>query len=198
MKKILVIKGSPRKNSNSELLADNCLKAIKEHKNNTDTGIDTIYPHKLDIGPCMSCFECYKDGKCIFKDDMQLLYEKFNNSDIIIVSTPVFFNGIPSHLKALIDRCQAIWSGKYRANSSLIDRDKKRSGFLFATGGAPAYEEQFTACKLVISMFFQVINAEFTDYLSVPNIDKEPVEKRTGIQKKAYETGKKIVDTILN
>ncbi len=195
MKKILVIKSSPRSNSNSELLVDNCLKAIKEQSQHVN--IKIIYPHRLDIGPCMSCFACYKNGQCKFEDDMQQLYEIFNTADIVLVSTPVFFNGIPSHLKAMIDRCQSIWSGKYVANSSPIDRDKKRYGYLFATGGAPAYKEQFVAARLVISMFFRVINAEFTDQLFVPNVDEKPVKERPDILSNAYQTGQEIVE-ILN
>ncbi len=195
MCKILVIKNSPRKNSNSELLVNNCLKTIKKEKLD-DVNIKIIYPHKLDIGPCMSCFDCYNNGQCRFKDDMQPLYDIFNMSDIILVSTPIFFNGLPSHLKAMIDRCQAIWSSKYISNSSRINRDKNRRGYLFATGGAPAYDEQFTAAKLVMSMFFKVINAEFKEQLLVSNIDKKPVKDRQQILADAQLIGQKIVDEI--
>ncbi len=192
---ILAIKGSPRLQSNSHILLENALVGIKENNILIDQEIriKTIMANNLDINYCKSCNYCYQNRQCIHQDDMVQLYRDFNQADIVLVSTPVFFNSIPAQLKTIIDRCQAIWASKYILNNSIINRKKKRVGFLFAAGGAAEYEEQFLAVHKVIEMFFRVINTEFKDELMITNVDKIPVTKREDVLGKAYNIGKDLL-----
>lgn len=195
MIKLLGIKGSPRKESNSNLMLD---KAVEGSKDNSQKEVKPkiINPTKMNINPCRGCFQCDKAGKCIINDGMEQLYKEFDQADIVLVSTPVFFNGVSAQLKTMIDRCQAIWGSKYGAQNSLIDREKERVGFLLAAGGAPAYREQFTAVRKVSEMFFRVINTDWKGELSISNTDENPVTEREDILKKAYQTGKELVSSI--
>ena len=34
----------------------------------------------------------------------------FEEAEVIILSAPIFFYGVPAQLKALVDRSQAMWS----------------------------------------------------------------------------------------
>ena len=186
--KVLVIKGSPRAQGNSSLLMEEVLNGLKE-KGKEGLEINTINPYQLDINPCINCDNCQQELKCIFDDDMNDLYMKFDRSDIILVATSIYFNGTPAKLKAMIDRCQLIWSSKYIFDNSIIKRDKQRIGYLLATGGAPEYDEQFCCIKKVMKMFFKVINTDFKNKLLISNVDKKPVKNRKKILNKAYQIG---------
>lgn len=47
-------------------------------------------------------------GVCVQKDDMQIIYLKLAESDIIVLATPVYIDGMNSQMKAVIDRCYAL------------------------------------------------------------------------------------------
>jgi multimeric flavodoxin WrbA len=51
----------------------------------------------------MSCW--FKNpGECGQKDDMQILYPKFRDADVIVYATPVYYAGVTGPLKNLMDR----------------------------------------------------------------------------------------------
>ena len=102
---ILYISGSPRKNSNTDVLLNKLLKM---------TGGKFIKLVDYDIKPCKSCWACQKSGKCIINDDMSnkiipLLLE----CDCMILGSPVYFNNVSAQLKSFIDRTWCI-KGKLR------------------------------------------------------------------------------------
>lgn len=71
--------------------------------------VDLLYLHKLKIGPCLGCGTCWSKtpGQCVQKDDMQAIYPKLAESDVIVFATPVYVDGMNSQMKAVIDRCYA-------------------------------------------------------------------------------------------
>lgn len=64
--KAIAIVGSPRKNGNTEILAQHTLKAIAEE------GLDTelIRLAGLEIKPCTACDACKKQELCTIDDDL--------------------------------------------------------------------------------------------------------------------------------
>ncbi len=66
--------------------------------------VELYYTKQLDIKPCQGDFKCRADGKCIQKDDMEMLLPKLAESDIQIFATPVWVDGITSSLKILWER----------------------------------------------------------------------------------------------
>ena len=100
---ILVINGSPKAERSNTL---NITKAFLEGFP-SDSNTELVHLSKLNIKPCMGCYSCWRktSGKCVINDDMQKLYEKISDADIIIESFPLFFFGIPGPMKTFIDRC---------------------------------------------------------------------------------------------
>jgi len=72
--------------------------------------VELLYLHKLKIGPCLGCGTCWSKtpGQCIQKDDMQMIYPKLAGSDVLVVATPVYIDGMNSQMKAVIERCYAL------------------------------------------------------------------------------------------
>lgn len=102
MKNIIVITGSPRKNGNTELLAD----AFIEGARGAGHTVEKLTVFGKKIGGCIGCNACYRDAehRCVLQDDMQDCYRILSEADMIVVATPIYFYGVSSQLKCLIDR----------------------------------------------------------------------------------------------
>lgn len=101
MSKIVVLVGSVRKNGNTELLASAFVEGAK--KNND---IEVISVAHYEVNPCIGCNSCFSREKhtCFQKDDMNVIYSKVKEADIIVAASPVYFYGISAQLKAVVDR----------------------------------------------------------------------------------------------
>ena len=108
-KKLLAIAGSPRKGGNTDHLLQEALRAANQ------AGMDTLLLRvsELKISPCTACGACWKSGECVQQDDMQTVYTHLLDSHYIVIASPLYFMGVSSQLKALIDRCQALWARRY-------------------------------------------------------------------------------------
>ena len=104
--KILVVKGSPRKQGNSSILADE----LAESARKTGAEVATIRLHGLSIAPCRGCEHCHqvKVGECVTKDDMQSLYPKVLEAQAIVYAGPIYWFTISAQLKLFIDRCYSL------------------------------------------------------------------------------------------
>ncbi|SES05178.1 flavodoxin family protein [Lachnobacterium bovis] len=69
MKKIVILSTSPRKNSNSNALAEKFAKGAKEAGNEVE--IISVIGKKIEF--CRGCFACQKTGQCVIKDGLNAL-----------------------------------------------------------------------------------------------------------------------------
>ena len=184
--KILGIMGSPRLKGNTDLLLDETLKGAQ----NAGAAIEKIIVSKLNIAPCKEYNTCIRDGKCAIRDEMNDIYPKLLEADAIIVASPIFFYGVTSQLKALIDRCQALWARKYILKQTLSYPGRKGA---FLAVGATSGEKLFDGCLLTMKYFFQAVDVDYTDNLLIRGIDKkgEITEHPTALPD-AFELGKKL------
>ncbi len=102
--KILVITGSPRKNGNSNTLADNFIKGAQEAGHNV-VRFDSAFKN---VHPCIACNKCGMNGKCVFKDDFEFIRDNIVDADAVIFATPMYYFGISAQIKAVIDRFYAV------------------------------------------------------------------------------------------
>ena len=100
MKKVLGIMGSPRKNGNTHLLMNELFRGASE----PGTDIRTFLLGDLDIRECDGCHTCWKGNPCSKSDDMNTIYPKLIDSDVIIFGAPVYWYGPTALLKGFIDR----------------------------------------------------------------------------------------------
>jgi multimeric flavodoxin WrbA len=107
-KKILILTGSPRKNGNSDMLADAFMKGAQE-KGHT---VNKIEVANLNVSGCNACDECWtKDEACIQCDDMTEIEPLLESADMLVLVSPLYFSGISAQLKAVIDRLYAYCVG---------------------------------------------------------------------------------------
>lgn len=185
---VLAIMGSPRNKKNNDTLIDHMLLGLHD----PSIKVEKLSVKDLNVKPCIACDACARNLGCIFNDDMAVLYKKFNNADAIIISSPLYFNSISAQLKAIIDRCQAIWSSKYVLKQSLIDISKYRVGYFICTAGMPKSPDLFAATIPIMDLFFKSTNCEYMGNLFVADIDSKPVIENQAILNNAFEIGSEL------
>lgn len=82
-------------------------RALKEVSDTLNKeGIDTeiINIGNKDIRGCIACNTCQTKGKCVFDDEVNLIAEKFEDADGIIVGTPTYYAGSNGTILSLLDR----------------------------------------------------------------------------------------------
>lgn len=114
--KILVITGSPRKNGNSNTLADNFIKGAQE-AGHTVVRFDSAFKN---VHPCIACNKCGMNGQCVFKDDFEFVKENIVDSDAIVFVSPMYYFGISAQIKAVIDRFYAINGQIHRPKKAVL------------------------------------------------------------------------------
>ena len=177
MKNILIISTSLRNNSNSYILATKFYEGAKDANNN----VELVSLQNKTINFCRGCFACQKLGKCIIKDDANLIVEKMLNADVICWATPVYYYSISGQMKTLIDRANSLYSSNY----------KFREVYLLLTA---TENESFTkegaikACQGWVDCFD---NVELKDTLFVGDVTDPNDILNNPLLDKAYELGKK-------
>ena len=101
--KILVLNGSPKKKSDTFRLTEAFLKGMNADGRHA---VDIVNVIDRQIAPCRGCFGCWArgDGRCVIDDDQNAILDLYRDADVIIWSFPLYCYGMPSHLKAVLDR----------------------------------------------------------------------------------------------
>lgn len=133
--KVLGISGSPRKDGNTEILIKEALEGAKAK----GAEVDFISLSGKVIGGCMAHPTCGQSGKCLVDDDMQQIYGKMMEADAIIIGTPIYFGGMTSQTKALLDRTYLL--------SKMGRKLEGKVGGVIAVGGRAGHELT-TACMM--------------------------------------------------
>ncbi|MHA2077735.1 MAG: flavodoxin family protein [Candidatus Thorarchaeota archaeon] len=110
--KVLVMNGSPRKDRGATGgLLTHFIEGMKEAK----ADVEILYSKGLDLGDCRGCFNCWTStpGKCIQDDEMTAILDMIAESDIIVLATPVYVDGMTGSLKTLLDRAIPLLHGAF-------------------------------------------------------------------------------------
>lgn len=159
MKNIAVIVGSPRKNGNTEILADAFIEGVRSSGNT----VEKISIIGKKIGGCIGCDACYRDAehRCIQHDDMEECYRLLSAADVIVIATPIYFYGVSSQLKAMIDRLHNPVRGSFKV---------KKLGLLAvcADETESVFDSVLTMYKATLS-YFSLEDGGAVTVCSVPN-----------------------------
>ena len=103
MKKAIAINGSPRgQKGNTGMLLAPLIEGMQE----AGYDVEVDYARKLNVKSC-NCHNMYcwyqKPGNCCIKDDMNLLYPRLREAEILILATPVYIP-LPGEMQNIINR----------------------------------------------------------------------------------------------
>lgn len=101
--KILTIIGSPRKKGNSYHAAKNL---EEEMKKKGDYEFEYLFLKDTHIEACKGCFNCVTRGIefCPLNDDRQMIQDKMEEADGLVMVSPVYVMTVSALLKNFIDR----------------------------------------------------------------------------------------------
>lgn len=101
--KVLLINGSPRQNGNTHV----ALKEIAQQLSKNGIDSEIFWIGNKPIRGCIGCAKCKQNGNgiCIFDDDIcNVAISKVNESDAIIVGSPVYYGTPTGPILSLIHR----------------------------------------------------------------------------------------------
>jgi multimeric flavodoxin WrbA len=186
--RVLGIMGSPRRQSNTEILLDRALEGAREG----GAEIEKVLISKLRISPCLEIYACFKDGNCSIRDDMQALYDKLLEADHIVFASPIFFYGVTGQAKVVIDRCQALWARRHVLGMGKEDKRLRRG--VFISVGATRGEKLFDGAVLTVKYFFDAIGVKYSGDLLVRGIDnKAQIKEHPTALEDALRLGQELV-----
>jgi len=101
--KILVLNGSPKRDKSDTMhITRAFLDGMNEVAENDITVIHAVDKH---VEYCTGCFTCmHNGGTCIHSDDTRGILDQILDSDLLILSYPLYCYGMPAPLKAIMDR----------------------------------------------------------------------------------------------
>lgn len=141
--KVLLINGSPHKDGNTSIALGEVAKQLNKE------GIDSeiVWIENKPIRGCIACGQCKSQnlGRCIFDDDIcNKISEKFQESNALIVGSPVYYGQPNGALLSIIQRA-------FYSNGANISGKPAASIAVCRRGGATAVFES-------LNMPFQMMN----------------------------------------
>lgn len=177
--KIVGIRGSPRRGGNSDVLLSWFLSCSGAHD------VEVLTPSQLSIHFCQGCRYCERTGRCVIDDDVTWISQALLEADRVVVSTPVFFYGLPASLKALVDRMQVLWARRYILRETM----KPKDGFLLAVGATKG-ERLFEGVTLTVRYFFDAFGCVFQGSLFFRGFDAPSIGECEACAREVQAQGK--------
>ena len=97
---ILMINGSPHADGNTALALAEMKKIFDAEKIETTL----LQIGNKDIHGCVGCGTCYKNGKCVFDDEVNKAAELFEKADGLVIGSPVYYASPNGTLISFLDR----------------------------------------------------------------------------------------------
>ncbi|MFH1003543.1 MAG: flavodoxin family protein [Chloroflexota bacterium] len=188
--KVLGIAGSPRRGGNTDLLLAEVMRGAASR----GAEVKTLVLSELNIAPCQHCDACLARGKCKVPDDMQMVYREMEAADRLVLASPIQFMTVTAHLKAMIDRCQALWARKYVLKVPPLGDRRERKGLFVSVGGRKV-PDLFEPALVTIRSLFNVIDVGYAGALLYRNVDeKGAILNHPEAMREAYLAGQKLVE----
>lgn len=206
--KILVLNGSPKKEKSDTMhITRAFLDGMNEITKNEIKVINVIERH---IEYCTGCFSCKRNGgTCIFHDDMGEILNDILESDLLLLSFPLYCYSMPAPLKALIDRTMPLSSmamkkvGERYEHIGQADFSKLRYLMICGCGfpnSSHNFEPAVTGFKLMFPNNHTIITVPESPMFNAPEA-AEVTKPRLELVKKAgaqYAESGKIENELLS
>jgi multimeric flavodoxin WrbA len=149
--KLLIVNGSPRVGSSTEILAREFEKGFQSVLPESD--VVSIRLNYLNIIPCQACGIDPSPLPCVYKDDLYPVLQSLMQADMVLVASPVYFDTVSAQTKLFIDRTNCFRPPRLRNGSAHFDDHGilHSKGAYILVGGA---RQKFDAAERVIGGFF--------------------------------------------
>jgi multimeric flavodoxin WrbA len=190
--KVRGIVGSPCKNGSVDLLVSEVLKGA------ASKGAETckLYLNDLNIKPCQSCGVDPNPGHCLFKDDMEQVYDVLENCDAVVLGSPVYFDTVSAQVKLMIDRSNCLMPYVEKADGTFgFERrlKKPKKGVFVVVSGK---EQELDTILATVKGFFFWANIELVETVSYAHDDNELGSAKSDEvkMKQAFDVGVRLLE----
>ncbi len=186
MLKAMGISGSPRKGGNSETLLAAALEGVSE----VGADRETVRLNELSYRGCQACGACLKrTGRCAIRDDLDDVYLKLRESDIWILSSPIYYDTVSGQMKLFFDRLRPFVRRKLPG---------RRAGLIIVTYEdvkRPDYARHAKVFADYLPWFgnFRPVEILCGERLGGPTA----ASRRPDLLRKAREAGRKLAEALL-
>lgn len=165
--KVLVINCSPVRNGATAEIVKIVTDCLEKRHNVKKICIDDY-----DINFCKGCRKCHTTAKCVQKDDVDRIIERYEWADVIISVSPSYWADIPGQFKVFIDRCTP-WCNTHEPHAKISSGKK---GYVIALRTGPSMKE----CERIIESiehFYGHMEIECCDRMGLCSVEyKEDLE----------------------
>ena len=98
--KVLILNGSPRENGNIAL----ALHEMEQVFDECNVEYENILLGRKAIRGCIACEKCLETGKCVFDDIVNEIAVKFEQSDGLVIASPVYYGSANGTLMSALQR----------------------------------------------------------------------------------------------
>jgi multimeric flavodoxin WrbA len=126
--------GSPRREGNSATIA----KRFIETATSLGAEVKTYELNRMNYRGCQGCDSCKtKLDRCVLKDDLTEALEAIKETDVILLSAPIYIGEVPGQVKCFIDRTYSFLPADYRRTGAPSRVPPGKKVILITTQGDP-------------------------------------------------------------
>jgi multimeric flavodoxin WrbA len=180
----LALIGSPRKRGNSDLLADEVLRGIRDE----GADVEKIYLDDCAIRPIGEvCDDTRSREDRRDDDDLPGVLSRFLEADLVILATPVYWAGVSAQLKCFVDRLSSYFR---REPYSEKFQDK---GYVVVTTFGRKEPDHGKWVTGPLRLCVDVLGGVYLGDLCVSVYEKGKVKEMPYVLRSARELGKKAI-----
>lgn len=190
--KVIAFIGSPRKNGNTDILAERFLDGAKSKGADTEK----VYLYDCTINPCQGCYRnCWiNPNDCTrFQDDMHQLISKMLSSDLILFASPVYMASYSSQLTAFFERCIPLMHVDLKNKVIIENRGKGKNVVMALVHDSPDPATADLPFKVLEHVLKNTFQMNIVGKLQVAGVrDKGDINNKDKSLNEAYQMAEKI------
>jgi multimeric flavodoxin WrbA len=182
--RVVALNASPRKGGNTDLLIDEFLRGAKE----AGAECEKIYLDDLRILPVAELSDIQAERVDLrADDDCRSVLDRVIAADIIVLGSPVYWQGPPAQLKCFVDRFSCHYAQPW------FNEGMRGKGWVVIVpfGASDPTEAEWVTRP--VQVWVKHFKGEWLGEVAVSAFRKGAVREKPEVMKQAYELGKQAV-----
>lgn len=173
---VLVVTGSPRKNGNTEIMAN----AFTESARAAGHHVMVRNLSALNVNPCIDCKYCFThEGICVQKDDMNEILKDVEQTDLLVLASPIYWFDVSAQTKCFVDRMYAFAKKGFKISSVAM----------LLNAGA---DNVFDAAEAQIKAISSYLKWDLKGVIKVPNMSEKGSMSASNCLEEVREFGRNL------
>lgn len=156
--KVILVNGSPHQYGCTYTALSEIATALQKEQIETEI----FWVGNKPISGCIACKGCFKTGKCVINDTVNLFLEKAERADGFIFGSPVHYAGASGMLTSFMDRAFYHKAGLFQGKPAAAIASCRRGG---ASATFDQLNKYFTICSMpvVSSQYWNMVHGNTPD-----------------------------------